>query len=180
MKPMTAQLAGLIVLAGLTAGADDKKPTFRELWNEGKGIVVVSDKDEKFVDFFHRHRIVIGGSTVKDLKAQLKAKEPGKAFVSYATYNHKRDGMSGRGFSTFGAEVRIAPIPAPVAKALEAALKGKDDSRIQVIFRRDVAKLPSGKDEPQVWHVVGYCKKRVDVRYFERKEAKELLYAEKK
>jgi hypothetical protein len=179
-KPMTVQLAGLIVLVGLTAPAGDKKPTSRELLDESRSIVVVSDRDEKFVNFFHRQRIVIGGSTVKDLKAQLKAKEPGKAFISYATYNHGRDGKPGKGYSTFGAHVRIAPISAPVAKALEAALKEKDDSRIQIVFRRDVAKLPSGKDEPQVWHVVGYCKKKVDVRYFERKEAKGLLHVEKK
>lgn len=171
---MTALLTGLIVLLGLAA---EEKPTLRELTSPGKDIVVFSDRDEKLPDFFRRQWIATGQVSSKALAAQFKAKEPGpKAFVVYASYNHGPDGKGERGWSSFGANVRIAPVPAPVAKALAGVLDEKKDTRLHVVFRRDSAKLPGGKGEAPVWHVVGYLKGKHDVRFFEQAARKDLLH----
>ncbi|MFN7575112.1 MAG: hypothetical protein ACK5SA_08660 [Planctomycetota bacterium] len=153
----------------------EKKPMYFTLTNPSKDIVVVSDRDEKFVEFFRRQRVLVAGLGEKEFEATMKAektseKEQG---VIYASYNEEDR------TALYGAMVKLAPVAKPVAEAI-AALIPKDN------VGRTLVMVPDPK-EKDVWHIVGLTT-RTPVGFFMTKDkegtddfaANELLFKEKK
>lgn len=139
----------------------EKKPTHFPLTNPSKDIVIVSDRDEKFVDFFRRQKVMVAGATPKEYEAAVKAdKVSEKLFVNYASHNQANP-MN----ATYGAYVKLAPVTKPVAEALAAMTKEKNDA-----YSWSLILIPDAK-EKDVWHVVGLTT-RTSVGFFASKDKK--------
>jgi RNA polymerase sigma factor (sigma-70 family) len=164
--------------AGMDPGTDklvsgnggEAKPTHFVLQNPARDITIVSDRDEKFVEFFRRQRVLIAGVTDKDLNAAMEAKGPsGKIFVDYASYNE--DGVMN---ASYGSYIRLAPIDTELSDLI---LSTPTPALVM---------LPDAK-EKELWHVVGVTS-RSSVGFFASKEKKgkddfaprDLLFAQKK
>lgn len=182
MKRLITSIAVIAAVALATTGlaADDPKPTEKKpmhftLTNPSKDIVVVSDRDEKFVEFFRRQRVLVAGMRAKEFEATMKAekaseKEQG---VIYASYNEEDRS------ALYGANVKLAPVAKPVAEAIAALIPKAN-------FGQTLVMVPDPK-EKDVWHIVGLTT-RTPVAFFMKKEkegtddfaANELLFKEKR
>ena len=167
-KPAAGMVAGTDKPASENGGA--AKPTRFVLQNPVGDITVVSDRDEKFVEFFRRQRVLIAGVTAKDLNAAMDAKSPSdKIFVDYASYNE--DGVMK---ASYGSYIRLAPIGAELADLI---LYTPTPALVMV---------PDAK-EKELWHVVGVTS-RSSVGFFASKQKKgrddfapaDLIFAQKK
>jgi hypothetical protein len=148
-----AALAALLVGAASLSpgkagdGAKEKKGTFAVV-NPAKDIHVLSDREEGTVAFFRRHRLVVGGLLVEELRQALAAEKPRtRVFVNYTSHNDdpKKEEL-------FGTFVKLAPIKGEVARLLQGQVKGPDGKErfsVTVILRRDAA-------DAELYHAVGY------------------------
>jgi RNA polymerase sigma factor (sigma-70 family) len=153
---------------GPAAGAGTAKPTRFVLQNPIGDITIVSDRDEKFVEFFRRQKVMIAGITPKDFAAALAAKKPSdRIFVNYASYNGESP-MN----ATYGSYIQLAPLRVDIFEMVDATSA--------------LVLVPDPK-EPDVWHAVGFTS-RSSVGFFASKEKKkgddfapfDLLHTEKK
>jgi RNA polymerase sigma factor (sigma-70 family) len=144
------------------------KPTHFVLTNPAKDITVVSDRQEKLVEFFKRQKLMVAGVRRTDAEALLTAKEPtDRTFLSLPSYNVSRDG--GGAVTAYAAVVNVAPPAKPVAELLEplvAAARNDETVPIRLVFRQD-------EKEPEVWHPVGFTTRKEIVFFFLSKEKKE-------
>jgi RNA polymerase sigma factor (sigma-70 family) len=151
-KPGTGADAATDKPGGANAGI--AKPTRFILRNPERDITIVTDRDETFVEFFRRQRVMVAGVTQKDFDAALAAKEPtARLFVDYASYNE-----AGMLAAVYGSYARLAPISPRVADVVPDA-----DGRALVL-------VADAKDQ-DVWHVAGFTT-RSSVGFFTAKEKK--------
>ncbi len=137
------------------ANAAVAKPTRFILRNPAGDITIVTDRDEKFVEFFRRQRVLVAGVTAKDLDTLMGAKTPtARMFVDQASYNDG-DGMN---VAMYGSYIRLAPIGMEMADLILDT-----DSPALVM-------VPDAK-EKDLWHAVGVTS-RSSSAFFASKEKK--------
>src|SRR5438105_3008159 len=96
----------LLASCALAEDRKDEKPAAHALKNKAGDVHVVSDKDEAVLNYFRRHRLVVGSLGDKETAKVLEAKKPlDGVFFSYASHND--DPEKG---STFGATLKVAPL----------------------------------------------------------------------
>ena len=153
---------------GPAAGAGTAKPTRFVLQNPVGDITIVSDRDEKFVEFFRRQKVMIAGLPRRTSRPRLRAKKPSdRIFVNYASYNGESP-MN----ATYGSYIQPRPLRADIFEMVDATAA--------------LVLVPDAKEQ-DVWHVVGITT-RVSSAFFTSKEKKkgddfapaDLLHTEKK
>lgn len=147
----------LTLCAALVCAQEKKGETAVELTTKAKDVRVVSDRKETILDYFRRNRLFVGSLSDKEVTKLLAAKGPAdKVFFHYASHNHEPDG----GGSTFGAIVKVAPMPKDVADLIDKHKPdGKKKLRLTLVLRRD-------EKEAGLVHVVG-CADRTPVGFFD-------------
>ena len=137
-----------------TAGA--AKSAVFVMANPAKDITIVSDRHEKFVEFFRRQPVLVA-HVPDNVRAKMlyDAKGPtGMVFVDNASFN--ADGLR---TALYGASVKLAPVPmdSPVHALLELG-----DEKQSVVFVRDPA-------DKNLWHAAGVAR-RTPVGFFAQTE----------
>lgn len=128
------------------------------LTNPAKDITIVSDRDEKFAEFFKRQPLMVASLEVKKVTPLLTAADPSeRQFLDAAAYN------TGAYHSTYGTFVRVAPIAKPVAGILRPVLEKRGAMAVSLIFRMDAR-------EKDVWHVIGFTTRPGAAKFFTLKE----------
>jgi RNA polymerase sigma factor (sigma-70 family) len=137
-----------------SGNAGGTKPTRFILQNPSRDITIVTDRDEKFVEFFRRQRVLIAGVTEKDRDTASAAKSPvDRVFVDNASYNE-----SGVMKAVYGSYIRLAPVSHEIA---------------ELIFEMDPVAFVLVQDarEKDVWRIVGVTG-RSSVGFFASKDKK--------
>jgi RNA polymerase sigma factor (sigma-70 family) len=132
------------------------KPANFVMTNPAKDITIVSDRHEKFVEFFRRQSVLIAVVPANLREKMLyDAKGVEKlSFVDNASFN-----VDGLLAAVYGASVKLAPVPpkSPVFRLLEMT-----DAKLPIVFVRDA-------DDKNLWHAVGFTR-RSSVGFFASKE----------
>jgi RNA polymerase sigma factor (sigma-70 family) len=119
------------------------KPASFVMQNPARDITVISDRHEKFVEFFTRRPVLIAQvpETVRDKILYGGKGTDGPTFLGNASFN--TDGVRA---AVYGASVKLAPVTflGPVYRLLDANTKAKS-----MIFVRDAA-------DKDLWHAVGF------------------------
>ena len=148
--------SGVAVASGTDKPGGDNagtpKPARFVMMNPAKDITIVSDRHEKFVEFFQRQPVLVAEipKNVRD-KLLYDPKGPaGLVFVGSASFN-----VPGPRAAVYGASVELAPVTfdGPAFHLLETAAE-KDP----VVFVRDASKK-------NLWHAVGFTR-RESVGFF--------------
>lgn len=151
-KPMAGELAADDKLAGENGGV--AKPARFVLRNLERDITIVTDRDETFLEFFRRQRVMVAILERKDLEAAMAAKTISpRIFALNASHNE-----SGIMNATYGAFARIAPISVVVQDAMFFG----DGSTLVLV---------ADEKEKDLWQVAGFTT-RPPTGFFAAKEKK--------
>jgi hypothetical protein len=132
------------------------KPASFVMTNPARDITVVSDRHEKFVEFFTRRPVFIASvpDNIRDKILYGGKGTDGPTFLGNASFN-----VDGNRAAVYGTSVKLAAIPfdGPVYRLLDANTKAKS-----MVFVRDAA-------DKDLWHAVGFTS-RDSFAFFASKE----------
>jgi RNA polymerase sigma factor (sigma-70 family) len=138
------------------AVAGTAKPALFVMTNPAKDITIVSDRHEKFVEFFRRQEVLVAvvPANVRDKLLYDPKGSNGMVFVDTASFN-----TDGPRAAVYGAGVKLAPVTldGPAFRLLEMT-----DEKFPVVFIRD-------EGDKNLWHAVGFTR-RSAVGFFAAKE----------
>jgi RNA polymerase sigma factor (sigma-70 family) len=152
-KPMAGEDAATDKPAGANAG--DAKPSRFVLRNPERDITIITYRDETFVEFFRRQRVMVANVDAKSFGTLMTSQKTSeRLFADAASYNE-----TGVMSAVYGSYIRLAPLdPAVYDVAMFA-----DDGRGLV--------LVADATEKDVWHVAGFTT-RPTVGFFTSKDKK--------
>lgn len=119
------------------------KPLQVVMSNPAGDITVVSERDERFAEFFRRQPVMIAGVSA-DLRAKLlhdAEGSGGRVFVDAASFN-----VDGPRAAVYGASVKLAPV---AFASPEYRLLMRAPRTGAVVFVRDAS-------DKELWHAVGF------------------------
>ncbi len=132
------------------------KPALFVMTNPAKDITIVSDRHEKFVEFFRRQPVLVAvlPANVRDKMLYDPKGSDGPVFVDSASFN-----LDGPRNAAYGASVKLAPLPpdGPAFRLMEMT-----PAKHPVVFVRDAA-------DKNLWHAVGFTT-RSPVGFFASKD----------
>jgi RNA polymerase sigma factor (sigma-70 family) len=152
------------------AGAAAAKPTRFVLKNPAGDITVISDRDESFVEFFRRQRVMIAAITLREYGTVVKSGQTSERLFLFSASRNDDELMA----ATYGAYARLSPISPEFIAMI-------DDSKPPSLIL-----IPDTK-EKDVWHVVGVTSRESSAFFTSKVKAKgddfapaDLLHVEKK
>jgi RNA polymerase sigma factor (sigma-70 family) len=149
-KPMAGELDAADKLAAENGGV--AKPARFMLRNPERDITVFTDRDESFVEFFRRQRVIVAILGKKEFTEATTSQKPTeRVFLTSASHNEA--GLLNAAYGTFA---RIAPLKVEIAEVTHFA---------------DTLILVADPDEKDVWHVAGFTY-RSPVGFFASKDKK--------
>jgi hypothetical protein len=152
MKPMAGEFASDDKPAG--AGGGIARAARFVLRNPERDITIFTDRDETFVDFFRRQRVMVAILEPKDFEAAFVKKTVlPRAFAMNASHNEV-----GIMNATYGSFARINPLPIAISDSL-------------FLSERDALVLVADEVEKDLWHVAGHTS-RMPTGFFASKERK--------
>jgi len=150
-KPM----AGEVAVSDKPAGAEGgiAKSARFILRNPERDITIVTERDESFVEFFRRQRVMIARVDPKLVEAAARSAKPTeRQFVGAASYNES-DVMS----AVYGSFVRLAPID--------------PYSDLALLAMGETLVLTADPAEKDLWHLAGFTTRPAE-GFFTAKEKK--------
>jgi hypothetical protein len=137
---------GISQSRGIEPNVEQEHPGMRVYLNSPSEIHIISDRQENVVEFFQRHRIVVGMATVQDLNKIIPSQVmPENFFVAYPSSNDDGSGKIG----TYRLSFKLAPVSLEVIQIWKNRHQPNAVS-VHIFLERDPL-------DSELYHFVGWA-----------------------